>query len=135
MTRATPDPNDLPTPPAASPSPYHRQLAVKILRYTVYNFRINNRMVNRLWVAQKCFRNALIVLVAGGIVTTTLFIAAAPAPPSGLRMAQALARTAGCDDLPFLKMDRKGRWSGTCLQTGKIANVLVNGNGQTEFPP
>jgi hypothetical protein len=133
--RSTPDPRDLPTPPPATPSPYSRGMAVRILRYTIDNYKINNRVVNRLWIAQKCFRNALLVLVFGGIVTTVFMVLASPAPPSGQRLAQVIARAAGCSDLPPLTIDPKGRWVGPCLLSGRPATVTVNPDGRTEFSP
>jgi hypothetical protein len=136
--RSTPDPRDVVTPPppaADQPSPYQREVAVKMLRYTIANYKINNRVVNRLWIAQKCFRNALVILVIGGIVTTVFMVTAEPVPPSGVRLAQIVARTAGCSDLPSLAIDRNGRWAGTCLHAGKPANVVVNADGTTVLSP
>jgi hypothetical protein len=131
----TPDPSDLPNPPAAGLSADQSRIAAKLLRCTVFNYRVNNRATNDLRVAQKYFRNGLLVLVAGGVLTTALMIRANPGPPSALRLAQMLARTAGCNDLPSLKIDRTGRWLGTCLRSGRIAGVIVNTDGWTEFPP
>ena len=51
--RFTPDPSDLPVPPtpAAGSSLYDRQIACKIMRYTVENFQINNIQSDALFVA------------------------------------------------------------------------------------
>ena len=153
--RATPDPSDLPTPPAlpnvpvpanpppvnapappaAPPSRYPRQIAVRMLNYTIYNYRVNNQVINRLWIAQKCFRNALVVLVIGGIATTLLMATAAPPPPDAERLAQALARSAGCTDLPALTVGKTGQWSGVCLRGGSPVSVAVLPNGETTLTP
>ena len=137
IIRFTPDPTDLATPlPAPNQlSSYPRQIAVRVLRYTVGNYSINNRVLVRLWVAQKCFRNALVVLVLGGLLTTMILMSSTHDTENGLRLAQALARKAGCTDLPSLTADRQGRWKGSCLFQGRPTRVLVNDNGNTEFSP
>jgi hypothetical protein len=135
VARSTPDPRDVVTPPPVTPSDYPRQVAVIVLRYTIANYKVNNRVVNRLWIAQKCFRNALLVLVVGGIVTTVLMMLTAPNAAGGLRLAQALAVEAGCTDLPSLAVDRNGRWRGTCVRNGRPAGVVIHPDGRSEFPP
>lgn len=132
LYRSTPDPADLATPAPAEPSAYPRQVATRILRYTIANYKVNNRVVTRLWIAQKCFRNALVVLVAGGILTALLMLVTAPLG-GGLRLAQAVAVRGGCMDVPLLSPDRDGRWRGSCLAAGRIALVVVNPDGSTEF--
>jgi len=135
VVRSTPDPGDVQTPPAATPSPYPRQVAAKVLTYTISNYQANNRVMNRLEIAQKCFRNALFILVAGGIITALLMLSTSAFRPGGVKLAQALAIQAGCTDLPNLTADRNGRWTGTCLRSGRPANVLVNADGHAEFTP
>ena len=145
--RSTPDPTDLlKSPPAETttdradvvritwPDGVPQAVAVKLLRYTIANYEVNNRVMNRLEIAQKCFRNALLVLVTGGIVTVLLMLTA-PNAASGVRLAQALAIGAGCNDLPTLTVDQKGRWAGTCRRSGKPVNVIINADGRAEFPP
>ena len=132
--RYTPDPTDLLKSPPVETTTYPRDVAVKLLRYTIANYEENNRVMNRLEIAQKCFRNALLVLVTGGIVTVLLMLTA-PNAASGVRLAQALAIGAGCNDLPTLTVDQKGRWAGTCRRSGKPVNVIINADGRAEFPP
>jgi hypothetical protein len=134
IPRYTPDPRDVQKSQPANPSTYSRDVAVKVLRYTIDNYKVNNRVMDRLEIAQKCFRNALLVLVTGGIATVLLIFFCTGAS-SGLRLAQALAIEAGCTDLPNLTVDRKGRWVGMCLHSGKPTNVVINSDGHTEFPP
>jgi hypothetical protein len=59
---------------AQQPSAYAREYAVKLLRYTIGNYKANNQQMDALSVAQRCFRNALIVLVAGGCITAALYM-------------------------------------------------------------
>ena len=152
VLRETPDPKDLLTQAeqaelagqaaqaahaahagqADPPSPYQRRLAVRMLRYTINNYRINNRVLSKLWMAQTCFRNALVVLVFGGIVTVALLTSP---PPSASKLAQALARSGGCTDAPKLTRDAQGRWTGVCFVNGRTVNVVVDEEGRTSFPP
>ena len=136
IARATPDPTDLVPPPHAEPSAYPRHLAVSILDYTITNYKINNRAVSRVWLAQKCFRNALLTLVVGGIATAIIMMRPSiDAASNGLRLAQMLARSAGCADLPSLKLDSQGRWHGLCLFQGASAVVLVDADGRARIGP
>ena len=135
ISRATLDPTDLVPPPHANPSRYPRWIAIKVLRYTVFNYSANNSVINKLWVAQKCFRNALLTLVGGGILTSVILLYPGSVTTSGLRLAQALARRAGCVDLPPLAMDRKGRWRGTCATQGRSMSVFVDVDGTTSLKP
>ena len=134
VKRVTPDPTDLVPPAPAQPTNYPRQLAVRLLRYTIINYKVNNRVADRLFSAQKCFRNAMLALVLGGIVTAIVMRPSA-GTSSGLRLAQALARIAGCIDLPSLMLDRNGRWHGFCLSQGRSANVLIDGDGKVSIQP
>jgi hypothetical protein len=78
--RSTLDPSDLPTvnrdPADTTASPYDRLVACKVLRYTVWNYRANNVQSQTLFVAQGAFRNAVIVIVAGGALATISMFAA-----------------------------------------------------------
>jgi hypothetical protein len=134
ITRETADPTDLVPPPPAQPSNYQRQLAVRLLRYTINNYKVNNHVAERLFSAQKCFRNAMLALVVGGIVTSIIMRAGAGAS-TGLRLAQTLARMAGCVDLPPLTPDGSGRWHGLCLFQGRSANIVIDADGKASFQP
>jgi hypothetical protein len=83
--RYTPDPSDLPTPvagtAAAAVSPYDRELACKIMRYTVQNYRINNVQSDALFVAQKTFRNAIIAIAIGGTIAGIMIFLHTITPP------------------------------------------------------
>jgi hypothetical protein len=71
VLRNTPDPADLPPPPApaaGATSPYDRALACKIMRYTIANYQINNIQADALFVAQRAFQNAIIAITLGGVV-------------------------------------------------------------------
>ena len=48
-----------------------------MLGYTVANYRPNNRQMEALSVAQRCFRNALVVIVVGGCITSAVYMSAA----------------------------------------------------------
>jgi hypothetical protein len=101
VTRSTPDPSDLPTAPAdlrpiaealvraanvntAASSAYDRRLACKIMTYTVQNYKVNNEVLEALFVAQRAFRNAILVIVLfgtlAGIVTFLNALTPAVAP-------------------------------------------------------
>lgn len=133
IIRVTPDPMDLAPPAPAEPSNYPRQLAVRILRYTIINYRISNRIVAKLWIAQKCFRNALLTLVVGGIVAASFMTRPTPSVSAGLKLAQMLGRMAGCADVPSLTMDRTGSWRGLCLFQGKTVNVSIDPEGRAHL--
>jgi hypothetical protein len=133
VPRATPDPADVVPPSAAEPSRDPRAVAVKVHEYTVHNYKVNNRVINKLWAAQKCFRNGLITLVVGGFVAILLQWSGDVTPSSGPRLAQALARTAGCTDLPVMTMDSSGVWRGTCLRNGKPAKLRIEPDGTVTF--
>jgi hypothetical protein len=106
VVRSTPDPTDVvpPTPiadaqPAKADPPaeveahtpaevegnplsaFTRQYAVKLLRYTIGNYKANNVQMDALSVGQQSFRNALIVLVVGGSITAAIYMLT-PLPPS-----------------------------------------------------
>ena len=72
---------------AQPPSAYAREYAVKLLRYTIGNYKANNQQTDALSVAQRSFRNALIVLVAGGCITAALYMLTSQHP----RVRQSLA--------------------------------------------
>jgi len=135
VRRTTPDPRDLVPPASAKTSAYPRAVAVSVLRYTTYNYKANFTVVTQLWSAQKCFRNALFTVVIGGLVATGLQWWLNPVAASGPRLAQALARSAGCTDLPSLTMGPTGVWRGACLRSGKSANVHVDADGTVGFEP
>jgi hypothetical protein len=135
IVRVTPDPSDIVPPPSMTPSSYYRNVAVVMLRYTIENYRIGNRVAGMLWVAQKCFRNALIVLVIGGLVVVGLVVVSGPPPASALKLAQALARAAGCTDIPTLAPDQSGGWTGLCLSQGKTVHVKVDTDGRAILSP
>jgi len=134
IVRSTPDPTDLSHAFAAAANAYARDVATRVLRYTVANYQVNNRVTNRLEIAQKCFRNALLVLVGGGTVTV-LIMFGRPAAPRSVALAQALAIDAGCNSLPTLTVDGQGRWAGTCLRGGRVAKLTVDASGRVEFAP
>ena len=136
VMRNTPDPTDLAPPPVADPSEYPRLIAVKILRYTVANYRVNNRVADQLWRAQKCFRNALLALVLGGLVTSTMMSFSGPLKLDPLPLAKALAHARGCNDLPRVALDdHHVRWQGTCLRNGVPARVSISRYGEVSFVP
>lgn len=67
-------PDDI-APPAKSTaaiSPYQRAVATKLIFYTIENYRVNNQQMDRLSVAQKSFRNAIAVVVVGGLIVAAL---------------------------------------------------------------
>jgi hypothetical protein len=145
VRRATLDPSDV-VPPApaktsaysravaaAKTSAYSRAVAVRVLIYTTHNYKANLKVVSQLWNAQKCFRNGLFALVFGGMVATGLQWWLNPAASTGLRLAQALVRSAGCTDLPLLAIDPTGVWRGACLRAGKSAKVRVDADGTVGF--
>jgi hypothetical protein len=82
--RYTPDPSDLsPTPPAAGTvSRYDRDLACKIMRYTIDNYQINNVQADALFVAQQTFRNAILAIAIGGTIAGVLMFWHMMTPPS-----------------------------------------------------
>jgi hypothetical protein len=133
--RWTADPRDLIPPAPATPSHYPREVATKILRYTIENYRVNAQVITKLFVAQKCFRNALLVLVIGGLVASVLLMFPSLGGSSELSVAQALARAAGCADTPALVPDQKGHWHGTCHLAGRSVNVVVDPEGRSELSP
>jgi hypothetical protein len=53
---------------AAALSVYDRRLACKIMTYTVDNYKVNNRELDALFVAQRAFRNAILCIVLSGTV-------------------------------------------------------------------
>lgn len=55
-------------------SAYKREYAIKLLSYTVRNYRANNRQMDSLAIAQRCFRNALIVIVIGGCIAASIYM-------------------------------------------------------------
>ena len=133
IIRSTPDPTDLVTPGGQHPTGYARSVAVKILSYTVANYKVNNVVVGKLGMAQTCFRNALLSLVIGGILVASIIYNLAPDVSDGARLAQALARIGGCSDLPALTVNEKGQWTGFCLVQGKSQHVVVEANGTVNF--
>jgi hypothetical protein len=135
VVRMTPDPSDLVPPASTTPSSYYRHLALVMLRYTIGNWRIGNRVVGMLWVAQKCFRNALVVLVIGGLIVVGCAVFSGPPPANALKLAQALARAAGCTDIPRLAPDESGGWTGLCLSQGKTVHVKVDSDGRAILSP
>jgi hypothetical protein len=46
---------------------YRRQIARTMLQNLIENYRIDNKQAEALYLAQKCLRNAVLVLVAGGL--------------------------------------------------------------------
>jgi hypothetical protein len=80
-TRSTPDPSDIVPPPGAD-SPYSRQVATKILSYTIDNYTTNNLQIENLAVAQRAFRNGLLIIVFGGLATAFAFVATSHAVSS-----------------------------------------------------
>ncbi|UOZ07586.1 hypothetical protein [Amycolatopsis sp. WQ 127309] len=65
-------PDELLPPPVTEASPavsYTRHLALELLDSLVKNYRSDNRQVEALHMAQWAFRNAVILLVLGGIAT------------------------------------------------------------------
>jgi hypothetical protein len=48
---------------------YERSLALKTLWYTIENYKVNNRQLQLLLVAQQCFRNAVILVLLAGLGT------------------------------------------------------------------
>jgi hypothetical protein len=135
VIRVTPDPSDVVPAASMTPSRYHRDVAVVMLRYTIENYRISNRVAGMLWVAQKCFRNAVVVLVIGGLLVVGLVAVSGPPPASALKLAQALARAAGCTDNPTLARDQSGGWTGLCLSQGKTVRVKVDIDGRAILSP
>jgi hypothetical protein len=84
--RGTIDPSEVAPPQQISEgevSPYDRAIAVKLLGYTIGNYKANNVQSDNLFVAQQTFRNAIIILALGGLIAVILIFAhgfaAAPA--------------------------------------------------------
>jgi len=134
IVRSTPDPIDVSHALTAAQNAYDRDVAVRLLRYTVSNYKVNNRATNSLQIAQKCLRNALLILVVGGIATVIIMFVR-PVAPRGTALAQVLAVDAGCSSLPNLTVDQNGRWVGSCLRAGRVAKVVVYTDGRVEFAP
>jgi hypothetical protein len=62
-------PDDL--PPLSTPlrsDKYQLQLAGKLVRYTIANYRLSNEALDRLQAALKCVRNGLIALLVVGLM-------------------------------------------------------------------
>lgn len=69
--RSTLGPDDIaPLPPVEQNcvSPYHRQIARKLIAYTIDNYKANNILRANLRVAQESLRHGIMVIVIGGIV-------------------------------------------------------------------
>jgi hypothetical protein len=76
--RGTLDPSEIVPPqqvPAGEASPYDRAIAIKLLGYTIGNYKANNTQSDNLFVAQQVFRNAIITLALGGVITVILIFA------------------------------------------------------------
>jgi hypothetical protein len=65
-TRYDLGPDDL--GPAQKYPQYELGIAAKILEYTSSNYKVNNIVMAKLAVAQKCFRNAVILTIIAGIL-------------------------------------------------------------------
>jgi hypothetical protein len=68
IIRFTLGPNDL-LPSQNAATSYERSLALKTLGFTIENYKVNNRQLELLVVAQHCFRNAVILVLLAGLGT------------------------------------------------------------------
>lgn len=91
VLRNTPDPTDLPPPPAPAAgitSRYDRLLACKIMRYTISNYQINNIQADALFAAQRAFRSAIVTIAFGGAVAGVLIFLHRIAPTISFGIAE-----------------------------------------------
>lgn len=74
VTRSTLGPDDVlpPATAAGAVSDYSRRVSAKIIGYTIDNYRADNVQMDRLSVAQMSFRNAIAVIIIGGLVVAGL---------------------------------------------------------------
>jgi hypothetical protein len=131
LPRSTPDPTDL---QLSNDKAFSHNVACKILAYTIDNYKVNNRAAVLLYSGLKCFRNAVLDLVLGGLAIPAASVMSKKQSDS-TKLAQALARSAGCVDLPTLKMEDEGDWKGTCLYNGRMSSVTVTSEGVASVKP
>jgi hypothetical protein len=132
MPRSMPDPTDL-TPDAGINQT--RSIACRLMDYTVRNYRENNRAAYLLYSGQKCFRNAVLVLVLGGLLSALITVTQSGLGSDASKLAEALALSAGCSDIQPLKVDAKGSWRGTCVVNHRLVSVTVTANGAASTKP
>lgn len=75
VVRYTLGPDDIaPAPPVppVGPSRYERHIARKLIQYTINNYKINNMQMQYLRVAQQSLRNAIVTIIAGGLIVAAI---------------------------------------------------------------
>jgi hypothetical protein len=76
------DPSNISTVDKADINRYQIRLAIKLMNYTVANYRVNNAFKFKLNSAQRCLRNGIIAIIIAGMLSPWTLRTAASNGPS-----------------------------------------------------